>query len=206
STYSINPHGLGTMTLVTNMSPPSPYVFNVSITSDGSGRLIQSDPTQPQTYGSGTIMKHTPLAKDQQWPLCGSNVAVGLFGVDSSSARYAAAGQFQFNPSTCVDFVSGVPGLDINDGGAPSSATFTGAFNQYDPTSSRGIAGMTFKPGGRHFYAFYLVSSSDHKQNELILVSTDPTSEPAPLTLWSGLQQANPPLGWDNSYLAGTAV
>jgi hypothetical protein len=207
STYSLTANGLGTMTLITNMSPPSPYIFNVSIMSDGSGRLIQSDPTQPQAYGSGVIMKHTPLAQGQQWPLCGSNVAVGLFGVGSSlTARYTAAGQFQFNPSTCVDFVSGVPGMDINDGGAPSSATFEGAFNEYDYVNSRGYVGITFKPGGVHTYAFYLVSSSDHKQNELVLVSTDPASQPAPLTLWTALPQPNLPKGWDNSSLANTAV
>src|SRR5208337_4176435 len=179
--------GLGTMTITTNQA-----VFNLSlaITSDGSGRLIQSDPANPQAYGSGAIKSQTPIS---QWPLCGSHVAVGLFGLDSSlTARYAAAGEFQFDPNTCVDAENGV--MDINDGGNYSpNVTFTGAFNHYDPNTGRGIARITFKPGGRHSYAFYLVS-------------TDPTSEPAALTLWSGLQQASPPTGWDNSSLAGTTV
>jgi hypothetical protein len=200
SVYTINPDGLGTMTITTNQT-----VFNLSvaITSDGSGRLIQSDPANPQAYGSGAIKSQTPLS---QWPLCGSHVVVGLFGLDSSLvSRYSAAGEFQFDPNTCVDAENGV--MDVNDGGNYSpNVTFTGAFNQYDPNTGRGIAGITFKPGGRRFYAFYLVSSSDHKKNELILVSTDPTSEPAALTLWSGLQQAFPPTGWDNSSLGGTTV
>ena len=159
--------------------------------------MIQSDPAQPQAYGSGEIKSQTPIGR---WPLCGSHVAVGSFGLDSSlTARYAAAGEFQFDPNTCVDAENGM--IDINDGGDASNMTFTGAFNGYVPNTGRGVAGITFQTGGRHFYAFYLVS-----KNELILVSTDPTSQPAALTLWSGLQQAIPPTGWDNSYLAGTAV
>src|SRR5271165_4442072 len=205
SKYNINANGLGTMTLVTNMSPPSPFVFDISIESNGSGRLIQSDPAQPQAYGSGQVEPYAPLQQGENWPLCGSNVAVGLFGLDSSlTARYAAAGQFQFDPKTCVDAENGV--MDINDGGNPSNATFTGAFNQLDNNTSRGIAGITFKPGVAHTYAFYLVSSSDRKSNQLIVVSTEPASKPSALTLWSGIQQANFPTGWDNSRLAGTAV
>ncbi len=41
SVYSITPNGLGTMTITTNLSV---FKFQVSIRSDGSGRLIQSDP------------------------------------------------------------------------------------------------------------------------------------------------------------------
>ncbi len=207
SVYSITPNGLGTMTITTNLSV---FKFQVAIRSDGSGRLIQSDPAQPLVYGSGQIMKHFPLAQGQQWPLCGSFVAVGLFGMDSASppARYAAAGEFQFDPNTCVDAENGI--LDIDDGGITSSATFTGAFNLYDNNTSRGIAGFTFNGSGRLFNAFYLVSSSDHKLNQLIVVSTEPTSKPAALTLWSGLQQAGSalfgPKNWNNLALTGTAV
>jgi putative Ig domain-containing protein len=204
SSYAINPDGSGTMTIVTNL--PETFQFTVVIRSDGSGSLIQSDPANPQAYGSGAIMAHTPLSQGEIWPLCGSNVAVGLFGLDSSlTARYAAAGQFQFDPNTCVDAESGI--MDVNDGGAWSSnTTFSGAFNQYNTNTTRGVAGLTLHPGGRHFYAFYLVSSNDHETNKLILLSTDPVSEPANLTLWSGLGQPSLATGWDNSNLAGTAV
>jgi hypothetical protein len=198
SNYSIGPNGLGTMVLTTDQG--NTFNFHVSIISDGSGTLIQ-DNADPDERGSGLIKAHTPTT---QWPLCGNNVALGLFGTNNS-ARYAGAGWFQFDPHTCVDAERGV--MDLDDGGNASTATFTGAFNLYDPISSRGIAGTTLTPGGRHFYGFYLVSSSDHKKNELILVSTDPVSQPAPLTLWSAFQQAPaPPAGWDNSALAGTAV
>ena len=203
SVYSITPNGLGTMTITTNLSV---FKFQVAIRTDGSGRLIQSDPGQPLVYGSGQIKSHTPLAIGQQWPLCGSNVVLGLFGLNSSlSARYAAAGGFQFDPNTCVDAENGM--MDIDSGGSLSSATFTGAFNGYQNDTSRGIAGFTFSGGGgRLFYAFYLASSSDHKQNELIVVSTEPASQPAALTLWDLLPQAKPPIGWDNTYLANTTV
>ena len=202
SVYSITPNGLGTMTITTNLSV---FKFQVAIRTDGSGRLIQSDPGQPLVYGSGQILKHFPLAQGQTWPLCGSNVAFGLFGLDSSlTTRYAAAGQFQFDPHTCVDAEAGVEDIDV--GGSTSSETFTGAFNGYQNDTSRGIAGFTFSKSGRIFYAFYLVSSSDHKQNELIVVSTAPASQPAALTLWDLLAQAKPPIGWDNSYLANITV
>ncbi len=130
---------------------------------------------------------------------------LGLFGLDSSlSARYAAAGGFQFDPNTCVDAENG--NLDIDDGGSASSETFTGAFNGYQNDTSRGIAGFTFSGGGRLFYAFYLVSSSDHKQNELIVVATEPAAQAEALTLWDLLPQAKPPIGWDNTYLTNTTV
>jgi len=210
SVYSISPNGLGTMTLVTNLSPPSPYSFNVSIRSDGSGRLIQSDPKQPQAYGSGEIIGNTPLNQGETFPLCGKAVALGFFGFDSTLVtRFAGAGQFQFDPTTCVDAENGV--MDADDGGTVSSPTFTGAFNVLVLNTSRGVTGLTLNPGGRHFYAFYLVSSSDRKINSLFWVSTEPASQPAALTLWSGFQQASSalcgsPSNWNNSCLNGTAV
>lgn len=205
SVYNITPNGLGTMTLTTNLAV---FQLAVAIKGDGTGRLIQSDPANKQAYGSGQIKANTPLSQGQQWPLCGAYVAVGFFGFDHSLViRYAGAGQFQFDPTTCVDPENGV--MDIDDGGTPSSATFHGAFNRYDNPTSRGIAGFTIN-GARLFHAFYLVSNSDHKKNDLVLVSTDPASKPAPLTLWSGLQQASSaqfgPNNWNNLALAGTGV
>jgi hypothetical protein len=202
SVYSIDPNGVGTMKIVTNLRA---YQFSVVIKSDGSGRLIQSDPANKQAYGSGAIMSNTPTS---QWPLCGSNVALGFFGFDNTlTTRYAGAGAFQFDPVTCVDAGNGV--IDTNDGGTVPHALFIGgAFNGYASDTSRGIAGITLSPGGAHYYAFYLISSSDHKTNQLVLVSTEKASQPnaAPLTLWSVLQQASPPAGWNNSNLAGTTV
>jgi len=200
SVYSIGANGLGTMTVITNKTT---FQFSVAITSDGSGSFIQSDPANPQAYGSGSIVTNTPLSQGDKFPLCGSHVALGFFGFDSNLAtRYAGAGAFQFDPNTCVDAENGV--MDTDDGGTLASPTFTGAFNQLNDTTSRGVLGLTLTPGGRHFYAFYLSSSSDRKTNKLFWVSTEPASQPAALTLWSGLQQANPPTGWNNSNLTGT--
>ncbi len=199
SVYNITPNGLGTMTITTNEMV---FQLAIAIRSDGSGRLIQSDPANPQAYGSGIIEFQAPTTT---WPLCGSHVALGLLGWNNSlTGRYAAAGEFQFDPTTCVDAENGA--MDVDNAGTVSSATFSGAFNQWNTNTGRGIAGITFNPGGRHFHAFYLVSSADHKRNELILVSTEPVSQPANLTLWSSLQQATPPTGWDNTNLTGTGV
>jgi hypothetical protein len=203
SVYNITPNGLGTMMITTDKMV---FQLAIAIRNDGSGRLIQSDTTNPNAYGSGAIMPNTPLSQGEQFPLCGSHVALGFFGYDNTLiTRYAGAGTFQFDPSTCVDVESGV--MDTDDGGSLSSPTFTGAFNQLDNPTSRGITGLTLNPGGRHFYAFYLVSSSDRKTNRLFWVATEPASKPAALNLWSALQQVSPPAGWNNSNLAGgTAV
>ena len=207
SVYSITANGLGTMTITTNMNV---FNFAISVRSDGSGgSLIQSDPGNPQAYGSGMMMIHTPLVQGEQWPLCGNHVALGLFGFDSSlTARYAAAGEFQYDPNTCVDVDNGV--MDIDDGGVPSSATFKGAFNQYDNSTSRGIVGFTFNgdQNHRYFNPFYLISSSDRKKNEVVLLTenvcdTKLNCTPTNPTLWSALPQANPPAGWNNANLAG---
>lgn len=207
SVYSITPNGLGTMTITTNL--PAVFQFAVAIKSDGNGKLIQSDAANKQAYGSGAIMSNTLLSANQTWPLCNAYVSVGLSGFDQTLiTRYAAAGAFHFVLSTCVDVEKGV--MDTDDGGTLSPTTFTGAFNQLNVNTGRGVAGFTFTPGGRHFYAFYLVSSSDYKTNNLFLISTDAASQPANLTLWSGFQQASSALfganNWNNLALTGTGV
>jgi hypothetical protein len=93
SVYNITPNGLGTMTIVTNLGT---YQFAVAITSDGSGKLIQSDPANQQAFGSGAIVSNTPVS---QWPLCGSNVALGFFGVDSTSPDMPALASFNLTPT-----------------------------------------------------------------------------------------------------------
>ena len=62
---------------------------------------------------------------------------------------------------------------------------------------------MTFKPkGDRHFFASYLVTA-----NEMVIVATEALSQPANLTLWSGLRQLPaPPKGFDNTMLNNTSV
>ncbi len=207
SVYSITPNGVGTMTITTNL--PAVFQFAVAIKGDGNGRLIQSDANNKQAYGSGAIMRNTLLSQNQTWPLCNAYVSVGLSGFDQTLVtRYAGAGAFHFVLATCVDVEKGV--MDTDDGGTLSPTTFTGAFNQLNVNTGRGVAGFTFTPGGRHFYAFYLVSSSDYKTNNLFLVSTDAVSQPANLTAWTGFQQASSALfganNWNNLALTGTGV
>ena len=216
SKYSINPDGSGTMTIVTDQR--ATFKFTIAIRADNSGgSLIQSDSGNPQAYGSGMMMSHVPLAQGQTWPLCGNNISLGLFGFDSSvMARYAAAGEFLFNPTTCVDVENGI--LDINDGGVTSSnTTFTGAFNQYDVVTSRGTAGFIYKgnQNQRYFNPFYLISSSDHKKNKLIMLTENVCDmklkcTPTNPTLWSLLPQTSSARfganNWNNLALAGTAV
>ena len=128
SVYNIGGNGLGTMTIVTNVTT---YQFAIAVTSDGSGSLIQSDSSNKEAYGSGAIKVQTVNT------LCptfqGVNVAVGLFGIDSSLKRYAGAGQFNFNNNTCAD-IAGIMDFDDNGsltcGGSP--CTFSGAFNGGD--------------------------------------------------------------------------
>src|SRR5208282_803399 len=102
----------GTMTITTNEMV---LKLAIVIRSDGSGRLIQSDQAHPQDYGSGAIMPNTPLNQGEQFPLCGSHIALGFSGFDNTlTTRYAGAGVFQFDPNTCVDAENGV--LDTDDG------------------------------------------------------------------------------------------
>jgi hypothetical protein len=196
SSYSIQPNGLGTMTLVTDAAT---YNFTIAVSANGSGSLILDSSTTSAVSGSGPLLSQST----SNWPLCGSNFALSSSGADSSSARFGAAGAFQFSSVTCVDAENG--SIDINDGGLPATTTFSGAFNQFDPETGRGIAGLTIQ-GDRRFHAFYFVSSEDHKTNQLLMVSTDPLSANTPLTLWAGLQQSSPPKGWDNTALNSTAA
>ena len=68
-TYSITADGLGTMTFNPSQGPP--LNFAIAVYSSGGGRLIQSDPANPQAYGSGAIKAQTIVA------LSGGNFAFG---------------------------------------------------------------------------------------------------------------------------------
>jgi Putative Ig domain len=206
SIYSITPDGTGTMTIMTNL--PATYQLAVAVRSDGSGRLIlQSDSLNNQAYGSGAI---TVQSVSNVCPTFqGVNVAFGLSGVDSSLQRYAGAGQFNFNNTTCAD-LTGV--MDIDDNGNAVPLTFTGAYNGNNCPDNLNLGRSclsigNWKPsspcaGHPCNYASYVVSA-----NEVVLIATDPVSQPATQTLWSVLRQiAAPPNGFDNTMLTGTSV
>jgi Putative Ig domain len=184
STYTISPNGLGTMKLVTVKRT---YQFSVAITADGSGRLIQSDISNPQQYGSGVINKV------QAGQTASGPFAVGIFGLDSSLNRYAAAGSFKISGLTLTNGT-----MDIDDAGTATSATFTGQLTAVDP-NGRGTATIIFNGNETHLYAYYSITNL-----QLVLISTEPTSAPANLTLWSVFGQVG--FALNNGALAGTSV
>ena len=135
-TYSITADGLGTMTF--NPAQGSPLVFAVAVYSAGGGRLIQSDPSNPQAYGSGVIKSQTIAA------LSGGNFAFGANGVDVGGNRFASAGSFQINASGTLN--SGE--IDTNDAGTVTPAAFlTGSYSAPDPSTGRGTASLSINGG-----------------------------------------------------------
>ncbi|MGD0931868.1 MAG: Ig domain-containing protein [Candidatus Korobacteraceae bacterium] len=201
STYSIQPNGLGAMTVVTNSGT---YNFAVAIRPDGSGSLIQNN-ADPNTRGSGTIKVQVPGVTTAQIE---GNFALGITGADATGNRYVAAGQYKLeDPNgdlSCTG--SNTCPLDADDGGTASQHTFAGTLSTTLDSFGRGcFVNLTFD--GNHnnvyIYAYYIVSD-----NELVIVSTDPVggSKNANLALWSTLRQVVGASGFSNGTLAQTTV
>lgn len=188
-TYSIMPNGLGTMTF--NTSGPS-LVFAVAVSSNGSGQLIQSDPSNPQNYGSGAIKTQTI------GPLAASNFSFGSTGVDLAGNRFASAGAFQTNASGTL--TKGI--IDINDGGMVNPAAFlTGSYSAPDPSTGRGTASLRVNSGQAQNFSYYMVSP-----NEMIQVSIDQVSDTSPLTLTSVLRGVTTGANLTNVALKGASI
>ncbi len=189
-TYSITADGLGTMTF--NPSQGSPLVFAVAVYSAGGGKLIQSDPSNPQAYGSGVIMSQTIVA------LSGGNFAFGANGFDMGGNRFASAGSFQINPSG--NLTSGE--IDTNDAGTVTPGAFlTGSYSTPDPSTGRGTASLSINGGHAQDFAYYLVSAT-----EMIQVSADQVSDTSPLTLAAVLRVVSAGAGFTNVALKGASV
>jgi hypothetical protein len=198
-TYSIQANGLGTMTFVLTPGATT-LVFSVAVSNKGisgisrNGNLIQRDPANPSSYGSGVIAVQNSL-NFNLGDLAG-NYAFGYFGVDPSLKRLAGAGAYQ------MDINGGLTSgqEDFNDNGVPTATTFTpGTFTAaVDAQTGRGTATLTTN-GSVSNYAFYVVSSA-----QIIMISTDPA--PANLTLWSISQQRIPQGGFTDSSLHGVGV
>ncbi len=209
SSYSIQPNGLGTMTLVTDL--PATYNFSVAIRGDGSGRLIE-DNVDPAERGSGAIKKQTPA--DFVITSLNGTFVEGFSGTDNQTppGRYAGAGVFRILNSNgdidCNNFgPNGCPG-DQDDNGTHSSFTFLGTFStDIDQSTGRGnFVNLTFNQDHSHVYAYayYVVS-----RNQVLMVSTNAVTSgnPFPLTMWTVLRQfARPPNGFDNTMLNNTSV
>jgi len=189
-TYSITADGLGTMTFNPAQGPT--LVFAVAVYSSGGGRLIQSDPSNPQAYGSGAIKAQTIVA------LSGGNLAFGATGVDLAGSRYASAGGFQINATGAL--TSGE--IDINDAGTKTTAaSLTGSYSVPDPTTGRGTASLSVNRAQAENFSYYLVSAT-----EMVQVSTDQVSATSPLTLTSVLRTVSAGAGFTNVALKGVSV
>ncbi|MGB8885890.1 MAG: Ig domain-containing protein [Candidatus Korobacteraceae bacterium] len=209
SVYSLTANGQGSMTLVTSQET---YKFAIVVSANACsgtgqnstcGRLIQSDPANPQNYGSGVIKAQD----NQHFSLTPGSFAVHIFGTDPQSNPYAGAGAFSTNGTTMDCSIwslpDGCPG-DVNDAGSPSSITFLGTFaTLINQNTGRGPFLDIFLNGGPDVftYAFYIVN-----QSEMIFIPADPIAKPANLTLWSAFRQNSSATGWSLASLKGTSI
>ncbi len=232
STYDLSSgNGLGTITISTvdHNGNPHSYKFSIAVSANACvanvslsdcGRLIQRDSSNPNTYGSGIlkVQDNQFFVIDKFFP---GNFALLASGIDPSGGRYAAAGAVGTNPSTLVDIdcggngwnLSGCP-LDTNDNGSAASDPFGGTFAaDLDSNTGRGnfvnikfpndpngycLGGLSHPTCG---YAYYIVN-----KQEMILLSGDPLSKPANLTLWSAFRQRSTGTGWSLASLSGPIV
>jgi hypothetical protein len=199
STYSIQPNGTGTMTIVTNAAT---YNFTIAVRSDGSGTLIQ-DNTDPATRGSGTIaVQATGVTLSD----IEGNFALGITGSDPGGERYVAAGRYNLDDGNGDLSCTGGCILDTNDGGSASRHTFAGTLSTTVDSYGRGcFVNLTFDHIANVFYlyAYYIVSN-----NELLVISTDPIggTNNANMTLWTTTRQQVSASGFNNQTLATPTV
>jgi len=228
SAYSLNPNGTGTVTIMT--SAPATYQFSVVVSPNACvagpnistcGTLIESDPSHPQTYGSG-VLKVQNVPDFQITAFFPGDFALLAAGTDPSGNRYAGAGAVGTNPSTLVDIdcsgngwglTNGCP-LDIDDNSQAASDPFKGSFSStIDAATGRGnYLDMSFPTDPNRLclgtqsspachYAYYIVNHS-----EMIIMSADPLSKPANLTLWRAYRQISSAGGWTLTALTGSSV
>ncbi len=234
SSYDLSAgNGLGNMTIETldNSNNQHTYKFTMAVSGNACaasvslsecGRLIVRDPNDPNTYGSG-ILK----VQDSQFFSVSSffpgNFALMVTGTDPNGGRYAAAGALGMNPNTLVDIdcngngwmLAGCP-LDTDDNGkhgrAPAMVPGTFA-SEVDSGTGRGnfvnigfpndpngycVGGLSHPTCG---YAYYIIN-----KQELLLISGDPVSKPANLTLWQAYRQRSFGTGWTLQQLSGKTV
>jgi Putative Ig domain len=232
STYDLSVgNGLGTMTIVAldHFGNPNTFQFSIAIpnasacapsTLDSTcGRIIERDPNNPQTYGSGVLK-----AQDSTYFQTGNffpvNFAFQVTGVDPAGHRYSGAGALGTNTVTMIDIDCNGNGwqlpncpFDIDDNGSAASDPIAGSqFSaDIDPNTGRGkFVNMRFPSdpggiclGGSHpncGYAYYVVN-----KQEAFIISSDPLSKPANLTLWDLVRQSQSG-GWNLGSLNGVDV
>jgi hypothetical protein len=226
-------NGLGTMTIVTLDANNNQHTYQFSIavsptactpgqpSTSACGRLIQRDASNPQIFGSGVLKVQNPayFSVDAFFP---GNFAVLANGIDPNGNRYAAAGAVGTNLSTKIDVdcngngwhLSNCP-FNVNDAGVTGSNPIAGSqFSaNIDTQTGRGqFVNFRFPSdpngycvGGTHGlncgYAYYIID-----KQEMILISGDPLSKPANLTLWTAYRQKSFARGWTLQQLSGPVI
>jgi len=225
-------NGLGTMTILTldHGNNHHTYQFQLAVSGNACvanvslsdcGRLIIRDPSNPSIYGSGILKVQDKdlFSINAFFP---GNFALLANGIDPSGHRYAAAGALGTNPTTLVDIdcnangwgLSGGCPLDTNDNGAAAGDAFGGTFSaDLNTNFGRGnFVNLRFPNDPNSYcigglgnttcgYAYYIIN-----KQEMILISGDPLSKPANLTLWSAYRQKSFATGWTNQQLSGNMV
>ena len=233
STYDLSAgNGLGTMTLAAADHLGNRSTFEFSIVVPGAsacapstlystcGRLIQRDPNNPQSYGSG-VLKAQDSNYFQETSFFPGNFAFQVSGIDPAGHRYSGAGALGTNTVTMIDIdcngngwrLSGCP-FDVDDNGSAASDPIAGSqFSaNIDSNTGRGaFVNMRFPNdpggiclGGSHpncGYAYYVVN-----KQEAFVISGDPLSKPANLTLWDLVRQTESGSGWNLGSLIGVSV
>ena len=231
STYDLSSgNGFGSMTLATvdYSGNPHTYKFTISVSAgactpnpalSSCGRVIERDPSNPQTFGSGALK-----VTDSQYFSTGAffpgNFALMAAGVASDGKRFAAVGALATNPVTGVDIDCNGNGwrldycpLDFTDNGSSGSDPFHGSFSaDVDPATGRGSfvnIGFPNDPNGDCTgtgttptcgYAYYIVN-----QQEMILISSDPVTKPANMAVWSLFRQPSS-AQWSVASLSGVSA
>jgi len=221
SSYTIHDDGSGELTILTDK--PATYRFKVMLSGNACvpnpftsdcGRLIERDTSNPQNYGSG-ILK---VQDSRFFPVASffpGNFALLVSGTDPQGKRYAGAGALGTNGITLVDIdcSSGNGGngwglnscpMDTDDDGVAGANPLNGTFSStIDGHTGRGnFVQMKFPndPGGlcpgtisdpACTFAYYVIN-----KQEMIMISADPISKPANLTLWSAFRQLSSVGGW----------
>ncbi len=224
SVYTLGDDGQGTMKIVTNtgtynfamvLANASACAGNVSLST--CGHLIENDSAMP---GSGVLkVQDATQFNVNFFP---ANLSFLYSGTDPAGLRFAGAGALGTNSVTQVDIdCSSSPGGNgWNMDGCPSDASYAaapGLFNNVikgtfsstiDASTGRGdFVNLIFANDTRTNcqgpcnYAFYIVN-----KQEMILISSDPITRPANLTLWEMYRQQPASGGWTLSSLTGTNV
>jgi hypothetical protein len=200
-TYSIQPSGLGTMTITPTLNPP--FDLLVAISSTGDGRLALENESSncggksggcylPNAWAAGAITRQNPA--DLSFQQFAGNFASGFSGVDPTLGRYAGAGMYQ------IGLTGNLQGtLDTNDAGILTNSLPTaGTLFAPDPSTGRGTAKFVTS-GITSNWVYYVTSAG-----QLNFLSIDPIGSPANLLQQTMLRQDS--ASYSNASLNGVSV